>query len=70
MRRFKCQVDLDEDVLIFGGKDGVSVPFLSQSKAMIAASKMLAGNDTSAAIVEEESGVSGMLKSVFNKMGY
>jgi hypothetical protein len=58
-------VDLDGDVLIFGGKDGVSVPFLSQSDAMIAAHKML-GNDNSAATVEE-SGVSGMLKSIFGK---
>ncbi|CAD7931429.1 unnamed protein product [Amoebophrya sp. A25] len=28
MRRFKCIVDLERDVLVFGGRDGVEVPFL------------------------------------------
>eukprot|EP00339_Tiarina_fusa_P016041 CAMPEP_0117031446 /NCGR_PEP_ID=MMETSP0472-20121206/22598_1 /TAXON_ID=693140 ORGANISM="Tiarina fusus, Strain LIS" /NCGR_SAMPLE_ID=MMETSP0472 /ASSEMBLY_ACC=CAM_ASM_000603 /LENGTH=220 /DNA_ID=CAMNT_0004739767 /DNA_START=186 /DNA_END=845 /DNA_ORIENTATION=+ len=37
MRRFKCQVDLDEDVLVFGGKDGVKEPFLPQQEAMVVA---------------------------------
>jgi hypothetical protein len=41
MRRFKCQVDLDEDVLVFGAKDGVKVPFLPQNEAMLAANKMM-----------------------------
>lgn len=41
MRRFKCQVDLDEDVLVFGGKNGVSVPLLPQKEAMAAAHQML-----------------------------
>lgn len=28
MRQYKCIVDLESDVLIFGGKDGVQVPLL------------------------------------------
>lgn len=28
MRRFKCMIDLERDVLIFGGQGGVEVPFL------------------------------------------
>ena len=37
MRRFKCIVDLDDNVLRFGGKDGMSVPFLSKELASQAA---------------------------------
>lgn len=29
MKRFKCLIDLDSNNLTFGGKDGVSVPFLA-----------------------------------------
>lgn len=28
MRRFKCLIDLENDVLVFGGRGGVEVPFL------------------------------------------
>lgn len=41
MRRFKCNVDLDDNVLVFGGKDGVSVPFLPKEEAKTAALKMM-----------------------------
>lgn len=69
MRRFKCQVDLDEDVLIFGGKDGVKVPFLSQSEAMMAAYKMIGNGESVAAATDsgQQSGVTGKLKSLFKK---
>jgi len=30
MRRFKCVVDLDKQMLLFGGRDGVEVPFLPE----------------------------------------
>eukprot|EP00934_Nitzschia_sp_Nitz4_P005753 Nitzschia sp. Nitz4//scaffold189_size62959//34880//35620//NITZ4_006310-RA/size62959-processed-gene-0.39-mRNA-1//-1//CDS//3329539902//5743//frame0 len=42
MRRFKCMVDLDEEMLIFGGKDGVRVDFLPQTEAAKVASRMMA----------------------------
>jgi hypothetical protein len=45
MRRFKCQVDLDDNVLVFGGKGGVSVPFLSQHEAMAVAQQMIAASN-------------------------
>jgi len=32
MRRFKCVVDLEDEKLIFGGKDGVQVSFLPAEK--------------------------------------
>jgi len=41
MRRFRCNVDLDENVLVFGGKGGVSVPFLPQEEAALAGRKMM-----------------------------
>jgi hypothetical protein len=45
MRRFKCQLDLDDNVLVFGGKGGVSVPFLSQHEAMAVAQQMIAASN-------------------------
>ena len=42
MRRFKCQVDLDANVLEFGGKGGVSVPFLPSDEARIVVQQMIA----------------------------
>lgn len=45
MRRFKCQVDLDENYLVFGGKDGVKEPFLPQQEAMIVAQTMMTMQD-------------------------
>lgn len=41
MRRFKCLLDLDEHVLIFGGHGGVKVPFLPQDRAMLVAQQMI-----------------------------
>jgi DNA damage-inducible protein 1 len=41
MRRFKCLIDLDDNVLIFGGKNGVSVPFLSKKESMTATQQMI-----------------------------
>jgi hypothetical protein len=41
MRRFRCNVDLDDNVLVFGGKGGVSVSFLPKEEAKIAAFKMI-----------------------------
>ena len=41
MRRFKCLVDLDESCIVFGGRDGVAVPFLPQERAMLVAQNMI-----------------------------
>ena len=41
MRRFKCLIDLDDNVLMFGGKNGVSVPFLSKKEAMATTQQMI-----------------------------
>jgi len=41
MRRFKCMVDLEDYNLIFGGKDGVKVPFLEPEVAAVAIAKKL-----------------------------
>mmetsp|Transcript_3776 Transcript_3776/g.4185 ORF Transcript_3776/g.4185 Transcript_3776/m.4185 type:complete len:228 (+) Transcript_3776:61-744(+) len=41
MRRFKCLIDLDENVLTFGGKNGVSVPFLSRKEASTVTQQMI-----------------------------
>jgi DNA damage-inducible protein 1 len=65
MRRFKCQVDLDDNVLIFGGKSGVSVPFMPQEDAFLAAQKMMCMGEHEAA--QEQNGLSGMLQSLFKK---
>ena len=35
LRRFKCVIDLDKEVLVFGGRDGVEVPMLPPSKEKI-----------------------------------
>ena len=48
MRRFKCQVDLETDKLVFGGKGGVSVPFLRQHEAMAVAQQMIAASNMAA----------------------
>lgn len=53
MRRFKCLVDLDRNVLIFGGRDGVSVEFLPKEAASIAAYRMMYGESTQNGEVEE-----------------
>lgn len=39
MRRFKCLIDLENDVLIFGGRGGVEVPFLPPDPDMQANSR-------------------------------
>jgi hypothetical protein len=41
MRRFKCMIDLDANQLLFGGRDGVAVPFLDAELAGEAVSKKL-----------------------------
>lgn len=32
LRRFKCVIDLEKEVLVFGGRDGVEVPMLPPSE--------------------------------------
>jgi hypothetical protein len=39
MRRFKCMIDLDADQLLFGGHNGVAVPFLDAELAGEAVTK-------------------------------
>lgn len=41
MRRFQCTIDLAQNQLIFGGRDGVEVPFLDQELACEAAAKKI-----------------------------
>jgi len=50
MRRFNCLVDVGGNVLLFGGKDGVSVPFLPKEMASsVAYTMMYETNGTAAA---------------------
>ena len=39
MQRFKCIIDLERHVMLFGGREGVEVPFLDQELAGEAARK-------------------------------
>ena len=32
LRRFRCIIDLEQNVLVFGGAGGVQVPFLAQER--------------------------------------
>ena len=32
LRRFRCIIDLEQNVLVFGGAGGVQVPFLEQER--------------------------------------
>jgi len=65
MRRFQCQVDLASNVLIFGGKDGVSVPFLSATEAQMASMKMMgAGSQEGSAVLES---VGDVFRSMFGR---
>ena len=41
MRRFKCVIDLEKNVLVFGGREGVEVPFLDSEMAAEAAAKKI-----------------------------
>jgi hypothetical protein len=41
MRRFKCLIDIENEKLVFGGKDGVAVPFLNKEKAAAAIAKRI-----------------------------
>jgi DNA damage-inducible protein 1 len=46
LRRFNCVVDVGGNSLVFGGRDGVSVPFLPQELAANVASTMMSeGNE-------------------------
>ena len=74
MRRFRCNVDLDEDVLVFGGKGGVSVPFSRKEEAAIAARQMMASSQLHEEQQQDQQEVSqsdnwkkktGKLKSLF-----
>ena len=46
MRRFKCVIDLEKNVLVFGGREGVEVPFLDAEMAREATEKKLMADDT------------------------
>ena len=82
MRRFKCQVDLDENYLVFGGKDGVKEPFLPQQEAMVVAQTMMNipqdDHDPNPSSIQEiqqqqgqgggeKAGPGGLLKSIFKR---
>ena len=41
MRRFKCVIDLERNVILFGGREGVEVPFLDAEMAGEAADKKI-----------------------------
>lgn len=41
MRRFKCVIDLERNALLFGGREGVEVPFLDAEMAGEAADKKI-----------------------------
>ncbi|KAL3938601.1 MAG: hypothetical protein SGBAC_006518 [Bacillariaceae sp.] len=71
MRRFRCNIDIDENVLVFGGKSGVSVPFLPREEAAIAAHNMVASSQQQEVEQQDQSQDSnrkkkrGKLKSLF-----
>jgi predicted aspartyl protease len=46
LRRFKCVINLDDNTLTFGGKDGVSVEFLSPELAAQAAAESFTPRST------------------------
>jgi DNA damage-inducible protein 1 len=54
MRRFNCVVDVGGNALIFGGRDGVSVPFLPQEDAASVAFAMMTRNDPPAQAEQEQ----------------
>eukprot|EP00980_Cylindrotheca_fusiformis_P014346 scaffold3827_cov179-Cylindrotheca_fusiformis.AAC.10 len=66
MRRFRCNVDLDDNMIVFGGKDGVSVPFMPKKEATIVASRMLSMMRQQEALREGQK-KEGVLKSFFRK---
>ena len=41
MRRFKCVIDLERNAILFGGREGVEVPFLDTEMAAEAAAKKI-----------------------------
>eukprot|EP00536_Pseudo-nitzschia_multiseries_P014238 jgi/Psemu1/214155/e_gw1.676.13.1 len=71
MRRFRCLIDLDSNVLTFGGRDGVSVPFLSREEARSVTEKMLCSTNSrvSSSSLYDPSrntgGIGNMIKSLF-----
>jgi predicted aspartyl protease len=57
MRRFKCLIDLDSNHIVFGGKDGVSVPFMEQELAAeLLARKFQQDRDVAASNIQEQKG--------------
>jgi Aspartyl protease len=55
MRRFNCVVDVGENSLIFGGKDGLSIPFLPRELAAGVTSAMMShSNDVASDMPEQE----------------
>jgi hypothetical protein len=57
MRRFKCLIDLDSNHIVFGGKDGVSVPFMEQELAAeLLARKFQQDRDDAANHIQEQKG--------------
>lgn len=46
MRRYKCVVDLEKNVLVFGGREGVEVPFLDAEMAGEAAARKIMAADS------------------------
>jgi hypothetical protein len=54
MRKYKCQIDLDAKELVFGGKGGVTVPFLPQYQAQQVAQQMLAKSERSTTTSRKE----------------
>lgn len=49
MRRFNCIVDVGGSCLLFGGREGLSVPFLSQERAAGVARNMMSQSTPSTA---------------------
>jgi predicted aspartyl protease len=59
MRRFKCLIDLDNNCIVFGGKEGISVPFLNESKAREVHRKAIERVENRAAAAVPSSDASG-----------
>jgi hypothetical protein len=70
MRRFKCLIDLDSEHIVFGGKDGVSVPFLEQEFAAdLLARKFQQDRDDRDVVASTTGSIQGQTAKLFGLFG-
>ena len=73
LRRFKCVIDLQANTLTFGGRDGVSVEFLSADVAAQASAEAFGGgtgaNTPSSSGLSRNRGLPGFLRPFLGLLG-